>query len=107
MKGYVCLPRDFIQFPVWTEEPRDRVMAFVELLALASYTERIVAQSKGRIHLDKGEIMVPISYLAKRWKRSRNYVYKVLNYFSSRGLIEVRADYCNNIIRIVDWEKYQ
>ncbi|MCU7492882.1 MAG: hypothetical protein HF312_18895 [Ignavibacteria bacterium] len=107
VNGFLKLPREVTNIYFWMNSPFDRVRAWLDLLMLASFRRRTVKFGKTEITVEPGELAYPIGTLAKRWQRSRCFVYSLLREFVKMGLIKVNSGTCTTVIRITDWEKYQ
>lgn len=107
MKGYIKLPRELTRDEMYYRSPFERPRALLDIILLATYKERTLRKGNAEIIIEPGEVAYSTVALSKRWKRSRNFVLKVLKEFASMGLIEVKTNPYTTIIKIKNWEQYR
>lgn len=68
-KGIIPIARSIFNTPEWREKrPRTRFEAWLDLIAMASYTERTVSIKSEQVLLSRGEIHISQRQLAERWQ---------------------------------------
>ena len=81
--------------------------AWIDLLTLASYSERTVFIRGIRFELSPGDMLESQKTLARRWKWSNRTVVKFLKFLSERDQISIRVHHRISVITIVNWGRYQ
>lgn len=80
-EGWIKLHRRILETDIWQDkEPFDRRSAWVDLLMMASYTDRTVWIGATLVEVERGSLITSQEKLATRWQWSRK---KVSNYLKN------------------------
>ena len=107
MQGYILLHRKLFENEIYFEEKFDKAHAWIDLLLLANYMDRIVSIKGAEIQLKAGQLCLSKVSLAKRWGWDRRTVKKYLDVLQDVHMIVQQNIGLTTIITIVNWNKYQ
>lgn len=105
MAGWIKISREIANHWLWQDA--ERLKWWLDLLFLAAYEDKRQLVGKQLILLRKGQLIASLSYLCKRWGRSRTMVEPWLNILMYDGMIEKSVSHNISIITICNYEKYQ
>ena len=91
----------------WVWQDAEKLKWWLDLILLASWKDRKQLVGKQVVLLQRGQLIAPISYLCKRWKRSRTMVENFLKNLQEDGMISKGTTNTIAIITIVNYETYQ
>lgn len=91
----------------WVWQDAEKLKWWLDLILLASWKDRKQLVGKQVVLLQRGQLIAPISYLCKRWKRSRTMVENFLKNLQEDGMISRGTTNTIAIITIVNYETYQ
>lgn len=105
MAGWIKISREIANHWLWQDA--ERLKWWLDLLILAAWEDRRQLVGKQLVSLHKGQLVASMSFLCKRWKRSRTMVEPFLNLLQTEGMI--RKEVSNNIciISVQNYDKYQ
>ncbi|MBO4550395.1 MAG: DNA replication protein DnaD, partial [Bacteroidaceae bacterium] len=86
MAGWIKISREIANHWLWQDA--ERLKWWLDLLFLAAYEDKRQLVGKQLILLRKGQLIASLSYLCKRWGRSRTMVEPWLNLLMYDGMIE-------------------
>lgn len=105
MAGWIKISREIANHWLWQDA--ERLKWWLDLLFLAAYEDRRQLAGKQLILLRKGQLIASLSFLCKRWGRSRTMIEPWLNLLMYDGMIEKSVSHNISIITICNYEKYQ
>ena len=105
MSGWIKIAREINEHWIWEDETKFKW--WVDLLISAAWEDKQVLVGSRLVNLKRGQLVASLSYLCKRWKRSRSMVEPFLRLLVRDNMI--RKDVSNNIsiITIVNYKQYQ
>ncbi|UEM13686.1 hypothetical protein J4G43_005025 [Bradyrhizobium barranii subsp. barranii] len=80
--GYVAVPRWLLDDDRLAREPFTEVQAFVDMIARAAWRPQRVRLARGFVDLQRGQLLVSVRFLAKRWQWSEQAVRRFLDRIS-------------------------
>ena len=104
-EGFICISRGIREHWVW-----DNPVFFkrwVELIMMANYDCREVSFSFHRLMLQRGQLAVNLSYLAKIWHVSTQAVRKFLVKLEVSGMVTRSVHDKVTVITICNYDRYQ
>ena len=108
MDGWISLYRQIMDLPEYFESPFDRIRCWIDLLFLAERKQREFRIRGQLVTVDVGDIAVSVDTLRKRWGFGSNRtVISRLKEFESDERITIEHNKLVNIIKIVNYTKYQ
>ena len=108
-KGWIKLYRQITDTFIWnTDEPFDRRSAWVDLLLMANHEERSFMLRNGNTQIVlAGQLFTSIVHLSKRWKWSRNRVYRYLEQLTEQGMCTVSGTPNGTLITLIKYGDFQ
>lgn len=107
--GWIKVYRSHLEndFPLWGEKrPRTRFEAYLDLVAMASFSDQTRRTEYGLIHQRRGEIVISIRVLARRWhwtvRRTRTFLAAVTRQGLVVALEETQAGTRYSIVNYGD-----
>ena len=106
---FITLARKLFNDPMWTKERFSYAQAWVDLIYWAFHSDGNFKWEDERYDLKRGQLCHTETFLAKRWKWSRNKVRRVFAKWKKDGMITAqplahqvgqRVAYKRHIIRI-------
>jgi len=107
MEGWIKLHRQIQENEFYYSEKFTKQSAWIDLLLLATHTERTVYLKGVEIKLTAGQLCYSQVSLAKRWKWDRKTVAKYLETLRKRKMVDTRKSNITTIITIKKWYLYQ
>ena len=86
-EGYINLARAILTGIVPGEQPFHKQEAYIDLCLMATYSDRDVVDNGVMIHLERGQLLVSVPYLMKRWGWGNTRVRTFLNTLENSGQI--------------------
>lgn len=120
--GHIKLHRAIQDNPFYLSEPFTKVMAWIDLLLNAKYEDEMEWYRGTEIIVKRGQLVVSLGELSKKWKWPKSKVQRFLDYLERENAIErpirsaVRSAVrsaertpiqLSSLISIVNYEKYQ
>ena len=105
MVGWIKISRDIATHWLWHDA--ERLKWWLDLLFLAAWERKRQLVGKQLVILQKGQLIASLSFLCKRWGRSRTMVEPYLNILNKEGMIDKEVSRNISIITILNYEKYQ
>ena len=106
-KGWVKLHRDIMDHWMWEDEPFTKAQAWIDLILLANHKEERFHHRGKIINGERGCVYRSISWLAKRWKWSRDKTRSFLHLLENDGMVTVNSSVNQTAIALVNYGKYQ
>lgn len=105
--GWISLYRKIQSHWLWTDKPFTQGQAWVDLLLLASYEEKIVFSKGESVTIKRGAFLTSDHDLEERWGWSRNKVRRFLDLLIKDGMIELKRTPRGTTLTIVNYDSYQ
>lgn len=116
--GHIKLHRAIQDNPLYLSEPFTKVMAWIDLLLNAKYEDEVERHRGSEVAVKRGQLVVSIGELARKWRWTRSKVQRFLDYLERENAIErpiqsamqnpiQSAIQLRSLISIVNYEKYQ
>ena len=103
--GWIKISRSIAEHWLWKDA--EILKWWLDLLLMAAWKEHKELVGRQLVSLEKGQLIASLTYLCKRWKRSRPMVESFISNLEQDGMI-AKAVYNNvSIITIVNYECYQ
>lgn len=108
LDGWISIHRKLQDHWIWkNNEVFDKRSAWIDLLLLVNhYNEKIYFEGK-LLEVERGQKIISVDKLAKRWKWSRHKVTDFLDRLEKDGMIVRISDSKRTLISIENYEKYQ
>lgn len=106
MKGWIKINRAIAEH--WIYQDAERLKWWLDLLFLASPTDRRIVCGACAFTLGRGQIMTSAVSLSHRWGKDRRTVSKFLKLLEDEKMIEKKVMYTRmSIVTICDYESYK
>ena len=105
MGGWIKISREIEDHWLWQDA--DRLRWWIDMLFMASWKENKQLVGKQLVSLRRGQLIASISFLCKRWGRSRSMVEPFLTLLHEEGMISKEVGNNVSIITVLNYEKYQ
>ena len=106
-QGFIILPRNTRDDPLYKDEPFTRWQALIDLVLAANHCEKSFLLGYEEVEVNAGDVVTSEQRLAERWKWSRDKVRRFLHFLERRGDIIRKADNRKTIIKIARYSDYQ
>jgi hypothetical protein len=106
-KGFILLPRDLRDHPLFKEEEATMFISLVDLISLACYKTSIVRLGDVVLELDRGQLAYSMKHLGERWKMDRRTERRFLENFKKAKFIDFYTTNKTTIITIKNYDRYQ
>ena len=105
MAGWIKISTDIAKHWIWNDA--ERLKWWIDILFMASWKDTKQLVGKQLVSLRRGQLIASISFLCKRWGRSRSMVEPFLTLLQEEGMISKEVGNNVSIITVVNYEKYQ
>ena len=105
--GFIKLFRQITKHWLWFADPFDRAHAWIDLLLMANWETGMNCINGITFEQQRGEIVVSIGYLAKRWRWSKGKVTRFLDALAGDGMIHTDGRAYGTSITIENYELFQ
>lgn len=105
--SWLKLHRSILSNDLWLAERFSKGQAWIDLLGLATFSEKKIFIRGIEIHLKRGELCVSQKNLALRWKWNYRTVNKFLKWLEKEEMIQTKINDVTTIITIINWDEYQ
>lgn len=112
--GFIRLYRAILDNPLYEAEPFTKTMAWIDLLLNAKYEDEKEWHRGSEILVKRGQLVVSLGELSKKWKWTRSKVQRFLDYLEREKAIQKPIQSAiqmpirlSTIISIVNYDKYQ
>ena len=105
MAGWIKISTDIAKHWIWNDA--ERLKWWIDILFMASWKDNKQLVGKKLVSLRRGQLVASISFLCKRWGRSRSMVEPFLNLLHEEGMISKEIGNNVSIITVLNYEKYQ
>lgn len=105
MAGWIKIDRGISEHWIW--EDAEKLKWWLDLLILAAWEDKRLLVGSQFVDLKRGQLIASLSYLCKRWGRSRKMVESYLSLLVRDGMIRKDVNRNISIVTIVNYERYQ
>ena len=105
MAGWIKISTDIAKHWIWNDA--ERLKWWIDILFMASWKDNKQIVGKQLVSLRRGQLIASISFLCKRWGRSRSMVEPFLTLLHEEGMISKEVGNNVSIITVLNYEKYQ
>ena len=105
--NYFYVNRALLQSDRWLSEPFTRGQAWVDLFGLAQHKDSFFRVRGIKVEVKRGQLAYSQLTLAKRWKWSRNKLFRYLNELEKQEDIVQQNSNITTLITIVKYEVWQ
>lgn len=105
--GFIKLFRQITKHWLWFADPFDRAHAWIDLLLMANWETGMNCINGITFEQQRGEIVVSIGYLAKRWRWSKGKVTRFLDALAGDGMIHTDGRAYGTSITIENYTYFQ
>lgn len=105
MAGWIKISTDIAKHWIWNDA--ERLKWWIDILFMASWKDSKQLVGKQLVSLRRGQLVASISFLCKRWGRSRSMVEPFLTLLHEEGMISKEVGNNVSIITVLNYEKYQ
>lgn len=105
--GFIKLFRQITKHWLWFADPFDRAHAWIDLLLMANWETGMNCINGITFEQQRGEIVVSIGYLAKRWRWSKGKVTRFLDALAGDGMIHTDGRAYGTSITIENYTVFQ
>lgn len=107
MAGWIKISRDIVNHWLWQDKPFSRGQAWIDLLLMAAWKERIFFVRGIRVEQRRGDVCLSVREMCERWHWSNGKVIRFLNELETAQQITQQKSNVINTISIVNYDKYQ
>lgn len=105
MAGWIKISTDIAKHWIWNDA--ERLKWWIDILFMASWKDNKQLVGKKLVSLRRGQLVASISFLCKRWGRSRSMVEPFITLLYEEGMISKEVGNNVSIITVLNYEKYQ
>jgi hypothetical protein len=105
--SYFTLTRKFLESEMWLSEKFTKGQAWVDLIGLTNWRDKIANFRGIEIAVKRGECSRSEVFLSKRWGWSRGRVRRFLNGLEMEHQIEQQKNNVTTLIRLINYDQYQ
>lgn len=105
--GYILLSRKMFNSDFWHAEKFSRAQAWVDMIFLAYNKESEIRVRGIAVPIERGQVVVPLSYLERRWRWSKNKIQRFLGDLTRYGYITQIKGRPVTVIVINKYNDYQ
>lgn len=91
-RGFIAVPRELFDNPIFSPEPFTELQAFIGLVADATWKPRRVRLARGAVDLQRGQLLASTRFLAVRWRWPEPRVRRFLTRISGRRANDAQND---------------
>ena len=106
-KGFIMLPRRYMDHWLYTGTPFCRPMAYLDLMLLAKYKDGVFISQGSTIEGKRGTVYISMLELSKRWGWGREKVKRFLSELEKDGLVETEISKYRTTITLVEYDDFQ
>jgi hypothetical protein len=105
MAGWIKIDTEISKHWLWQDA--ERLKWWLDILFMASWKDRKQLVGKQLVALRRGQFIASLSFLCKRWGRSRSMVEPFLNLLQKEEMISKEVGSNISIITVLNYDKYQ
>lgn len=103
--SWIKIDTDIVDHWIWQDA--EKLKWWLDILIMASWKERKQLVGTQLVSLHRGQFVASLSYLCKRWNRSRTMVENYLRILQEGGMISRVCENNIAIIEVTNYEHYQ
>lgn len=103
--SWIKIDTDIVDHWIWQDA--EKLKWWLDILIMASWKDRKQLVGKQLVSLHRGQFVASLSYLCKRWNRSRTMVENFLKILQEGGMISRVCENNVSIIEVTNYEHYQ
>ena len=107
MTGWIKIHRGLKDHDVWLGERFTKGQAWVDLMMLATHTDRNLFIRGVEISLKVGDLAYSQVSLAERWRWNPRTVNKFISWLAKRQMVQSKINNITTVISIINYERYQ
>ena len=107
MAGWIKISRDIVNHWLWQDKPFSRGQAWIDLLLMAAWKDRIFMVRGIRVEQRRGDVCLSVREMCERWHWSNGKAIRFLNELETAQQITQQKSNVINRISIVNYDKYQ
>ena len=105
MAGWIKIDTEIAKHWLWQDA--ERLKWWLDILFMAAWKDRKQLVGKQLVALRRGQFIASLSFLCKRWGRSRSMVEPFLNLLQEEEMISKEVGSNISIITVLNYDKYQ
>lgn len=105
MAGWIKIVTEITKHWLWQDA--ERLKWWIDMLIMAAWKDHKQLVGKQLVTLRRGQFIASLSFLCKRWGRSRSMVEPFLDLLQKDGMISKEVDKNISVISVLNYEKYQ
>ena len=105
MAGWIKIDTEIAKHWLWQDA--ERLKWWLDILFMAAWKDRKQLIGKQLVALRRGQFIASLSFLCKRWGRSRSMVEPFLNLLQEEEMISKEVVNNISIITVLNYDKYQ
>lgn len=105
MGGWIKIHRDIAEH--WIFQDECKFKWWIDLLLMASFEDKKQLVGERLIELKRGQLIVSLSFLAKRWNKAKGTILKFIELLESEQMIDRYTDRKVTILTICNYDSYQ
>lgn len=105
MSGWIKIHRDIARH--WIFQDDSKFKWWIDLILMASWEDNKVLVGDRLVEVKRGQQIVSLSFLSKRWGKAKGTILKFLELLESDGMIERYTDRKVTVLTICKYESYQ
>lgn len=105
--SWIRLHRKIMDNPLYFAEPFSKMQAWIDLLLLANFADRVTFIRGNRVTIKRGQVAYSREWFSGRWRWSRGRVERFLSMLENDRKIVQRKSHIISIVTIVNYDFYQ
>ena len=105
--SWIRLHRKLMDDPLYFAEPFSKMQAWIDLLLLANFADRVTFIRGNRVTIKRGQVAYSREWFSGRWRWSRGRVERFLSMLENDRKIVQRKSHIISIVTIVNYDFYQ
>lgn len=105
--SWIRLHRKIMDDPLYFAEPFSKMQAWIDLLLLANFADRVTFIRGNRVTIKRGQVAYSREWFSGRWRWSRGRVERFLSMLENDRKIVQRKSHIISIVTIVNYDFYQ
>lgn len=105
--SWIRLHRKLMDDPLYFAEPFSKMQAWIDLLLLANFADRVTFIRGNRVTIKRGQLAYSREWFSGRWRWSRGRVERFLSMLENDRKIVQRKSHIISIVTIVNYDFYQ
>lgn len=105
--SWIRLHRKLMDDPLYFAEPFTKMQAWIDLLLLANFADRVTFIRGNRVTIKRGQVAYSREWFSGRWRWSRGRVERFLSMLENDRKIVQRKSHIISVVTIVNYDFYQ